>query len=110
MAFARSATHSIHDIASGLLHHHRSTTEDKIQVSAQTHDQEKAFVAQFIGGQQHPLAPEEVQQDPRNKDLGRSSRGLTVKDFELVRTLGTGSCSSPLYPTHGWSMSDRTGH
>lgn len=53
------------------------------------HEQERAFVAHF-SDQQRPLAPEEVQQDPRNKDLGRSSRGLSVDDFELVRTLGTG--------------------
>ncbi|KAI9046890.1 hypothetical protein LZ554_008968 [Drepanopeziza brunnea f. sp. 'monogermtubi'] len=90
MVFTRSATHSIHDIASGLLHHHRLTSEEKMQISAQMHDQERAFVARF-SAQQHPLAPEEVQQDTRNKDLGRSSRGLTVKDFELVRTLGTGT-------------------
>lgn len=31
------------------------------------------------------------QQDPRNKSLGGSSKGLTLRDFELVRTLGTGA-------------------
>ena len=54
-------------------------------------EQEKQFVAHF--SEQHdPLPPEEVSQAPRNKDLGRSSRALTVHDFELVRTLGTGAC------------------
>jgi protein kinase A len=54
-------------------------------------DQEKQFVAHF--SEQHsPLPPEEVQQAPRNKELGRSSRALSVHDFELVRTLGTGAC------------------
>ena len=56
---------------------------------ATTTQQEKAFVANFSAAQ-HTLPPEEVQQDPRNKELGRSSRGLSVRDFELVRTLGTG--------------------
>ncbi len=54
-------------------------------------EQEKQFVAHF-SEQQHPLPPEEVQQHPRNKDLGRSSRALSIHDFELVRTLGTGAC------------------
>lgn len=53
-------------------------------------EQEKQFVAHF-SDQHEPLPPEEVQQDPRNKELGRSSRALSVKDFELVRTLGTGT-------------------
>lgn len=53
-------------------------------------EQEKQFVAHF--SEQHdPLPPEEVSQAPRNKELGRSSRALTVHDFELVRTLGTGT-------------------
>jgi hypothetical protein len=50
-------------------------------------------VAHFAENQQqHPLAPEEIQQDSRNKELGHSSKGLSVKDFNLVRTLGTGTC------------------
>jgi protein kinase A len=52
-------------------------------------EEEKQFIARF-SEQHHPLPPEDVQQDPRNKELGRSSRGLSVKDFDLVRTLGTG--------------------
>jgi protein kinase A len=54
-------------------------------------DQEKQFVAHF-SEQHETLPPEEVLQAPRNKELGRSSRALSVNDFELVRTLGTGSC------------------
>ncbi|PBP23489.1 camp-dependent protein kinase A, partial [Diplocarpon rosae] len=92
MAFARSATHSIHEMASGLLHRHRSSREERGLASAQTHDQDRAFVAQY-NEQQRPLAPDEGQQDSRNKNLnlGRSSRGLSVHDFELIRTLGTGT-------------------
>ena len=59
--------------------------------SAETIEQEKHFIAEFAEPH-HPLPPEEVQQDPRNKELGKSSRGLSVEDFDLVRTLGTGAC------------------
>ncbi|CAL3971081.1 unnamed protein product [Diplocarpon coronariae] len=90
MAFARSATHSIHEMASGLLHRHRSSREERGLASAQTHDQDRAFVAQY-DEQQRPLATDEGQQHPRNNSLGRSSRGLSVYDFELIRTLGTGT-------------------
>jgi len=87
MSFARSATHSIHEIASGILHHHKSRSDEPC--SEEKHQEEKDFVAHYA--EQHEiLAPEEVQQDPRNKDLGRSSRGLNVHDFNLIRTLGTG--------------------
>jgi protein kinase A len=55
-------------------------------------EEEKQFVAHFQDNQlQHPLPPEEIEKDPKNKQLGRSSRGLRVTDFELVRTLGTGA-------------------
>ena len=37
------------------------------------------------------LHPEEISQDPTYKQLGASSRKLGVKDFELMRTVGTGT-------------------
>jgi hypothetical protein len=64
--------------------------------SGQTTEQEKDFVGQFAD-QQHPLHPEEVQQAPRNKELLQSPSGLSVHDFELVRTLGTGACCCALW-------------
>ena len=54
-----------------------------------TAQEEKDFVAHFAE-QTQTLPPEEIAKDPRNKELGHSSRCLSVKDFELVRTLGTG--------------------
>ena len=59
--------------------------------SGETVEQEKHFVAEFAEPH-NSLPPDEVQQDPRNKALGKSSKGLSVKDFDLVRTLGTGAC------------------
>ena len=55
-----------------------------------TAQEEKDFVAHFAE-QTQTLPPEEIAKDPRNKELGHSSRCLSVKDFELVRTLGTGA-------------------
>jgi len=62
--------------------------------ATQTTEEEKQFVAHF-SDMQHPLPPAEIQQDKRNKALGGSSRGLSVRDFELVRTLGTGALRFP---------------
>jgi protein kinase A len=76
------------EMATAVLHHGSSATSSNDNM-AETAEQDKQFVAHF--DQQHPLPPSEVQQDPRNKELGRSSKGLSVHDFELVRTLGTGT-------------------
>lgn len=60
-------------------------------VSAEQVERDKQFVAHYAESQ-HTLAPEEIAQDAKNKELGHSSKGLSVKDFDLVRTLGTGTC------------------
>jgi len=60
-------------------------------MNAAAAESERAFIARFSDTHhQCPLPPDEVQLDPRNKELGRSSRALGVKDFDLVKTLGTG--------------------
>ncbi|KAI9883206.1 MAG: hypothetical protein M1823_005032 [Watsoniomyces obsoletus] len=38
-----------------------------------------------------PMSPSETVKDPAEKALGRSSKGLRLDDFELMRTLGTGT-------------------
>lgn len=58
--------------------------------TSDTARQEKQFVAQF-SEQQAVLPPDQIQRDPRNKELGGSSKALSLRDFELVRTLGTGA-------------------
>lgn len=40
---------------------------------------------------QEVLSHEEISQDPDTKQLGHRSRYLKVTDFELMRTLGTGT-------------------
>jgi len=80
----------LHKIQDHIPSSNSNSSSSNPMASAETIEQEKHFIAEFAE-QQHPLPPEEVQQDPRNKELGRSSRGLSVEDFELVRTLGTGT-------------------
>jgi len=84
--------------ASGLLHSHPKPTAAEMAATTQ---QDKDFVAHF-SEQQHTLPPDEILQDPRNKDLGRSSKGLGVRDFKLVRTLGTGMLNSRLMGVWDW--------
>ena len=83
----------IAEMATAVLHpHHGSATSSTDNMAAHhSAEEDKQFIANY-SEQQHTLPPDEVQQDPRNKELGRSSKGLSVRDFELVRTLGTGSC------------------
>jgi protein kinase A len=74
----------------------KSSSSNLAMASTETIEQEKHFIAEFAE-QQHPLPPEEVQQDPRNKELGKS---IGVEDFELVRTLGTGACCAITCSVH----------
>jgi hypothetical protein len=60
-------------------------------MSTEIIEREKQFVAQFSEQQHDVLPPEQIQQNPSNKALGGSSKGLNVDDFELVKTLGTGA-------------------
>jgi protein kinase A len=94
----------IKKMAAGLLHHHSyhsthhtstssSSTNSSSVSSEAIKQQEKQFIAKF-SEQPIVLPPDKIQQDPRNKELGGSSKGLSVRDFELVRTLGTGAFHS----------------
>lgn len=75
--------------------------EDNMAATAPTQPEEegKQFVARYSDNQ-HPLPPSEILEDPQEKDLGCQSRALSIRDFELVRTLGTGArrfaTSSPI--------------
>lgn len=68
--FARSASHPINP--------------------GNTREDEKNFIAHH-GERQQIVAPERVHHDPVNRKLGFSSRKLKVTDFELMKTLGTGT-------------------
>jgi len=53
-------------------------------------EKERQFVAQF-SERKEPLPPSEIAQDPQNKALGGSSSQLRLDDFELLKTIGTGT-------------------
>ena len=50
---------------------------------------EKQFIAHYEDTKE-PLSPGHIAEESRNKRLGKSSRQLQLKDFELLKTLGTG--------------------
>ena len=60
-------------------------------------EREKHFVAQMTALVE-PLPPKEIARDSKHKQLGGSSHQLSLEDFELIKTLGTGiySCYSLL--------------
>ncbi|KAG9234105.1 camp-dependent protein kinase A [Amylocarpus encephaloides] len=94
---SRMATTALQKTTHPHLHSHSDSSSASTPSSSSQNNntmasalQEKEFVAQFA--EPHtPLPPQEIQTRQRSQDLGHSSRNLSVKDFELVRTLGTGT-------------------
>ncbi|KAF8859788.1 camp-dependent protein kinase A [Acephala macrosclerotiorum] len=89
MQVHRRISMKLREVADSVFHHGSQSTQSAAEM-AQTTEQEKQFIAHF-SDEQHPLALGEVAQNSKKKELGRSSKGLSVRDFELVRTLGTGT-------------------
>ncbi|KAI4130662.1 MAG: hypothetical protein LQ338_001639 [Usnochroma carphineum] len=54
--------------------------------------QEKQFIVNYYDNSK-PLAPDQIADSARNKELATSSRQLRIQDFELIKTLGTGTFS-----------------
>ncbi|KAJ4355433.1 cytochrome c oxidase subunit 1 [Didymosphaeria variabile] len=80
-----------------LLHPHRSRDqareeEHERQNSAmdRARVEEKHTLAQW-GEKKAPLEPGQIDKDPDQKMVGHSSHVLRKKDFELIKTLGTGT-------------------
>jgi serine/threonine protein kinase len=87
-----------------LLHpieHHREKKEGARKPSGPLHDrndsamdkpreEEKRTLAQWEA-QRHTLSPDEIDKDPAQKAVGHSSKVLRQEDFELIKTLGTGT-------------------
>ncbi|KAH9881141.1 hypothetical protein J1614_001636 [Plenodomus biglobosus] len=83
-----------------LLHHHRDKKEPQ-QHSGPLHDrtdsamerpreEEKQTLAQWEA-RKRTLSPDEIDVDPDQKVVGHSSKVLREEDFELIKTLGTGT-------------------
>ncbi|UPX09422.1 Non-specific serine/threonine protein kinase [Ascochyta rabiei] len=87
-----------------LLHpieHHREKKSGARQPSIPLHDRndsamdkpreaEKHTLAQWEA-QRSALTPDEIDKDPEHKPVGHSSKVLRQEDFELIKTLGTGT-------------------
>ncbi|KAI4253931.1 MAG: hypothetical protein L6R42_007389, partial [Xanthoria sp. 1 TBL-2021] len=84
------ATATIKHGAHKLLHRDRSATTDAPPVDNEKCQQEKQFIADFCENAK-PLAPNQIADSPRNKQLATSSHQLRIQDFELIKTLGTGT-------------------
>jgi len=84
------------EVGAAILHPTRShslSAEEKKKAedtTSEAREQEKRFIANFSENE-HPLPPGEVAQNTEKKHLGQASRALTIKDFELAKTLGTGT-------------------
>ena len=66
---------------------------DERQIQKQ---KEKRFIADF-NENTRPLPPEQITEDPRHKQLGTPSRHLQLKDFDLLKTIGTGLLLSDVH-------------
>lgn len=87
-----------------LLHpieHHREKKEGARKTSVPLHDRndsamdkpredEKHTLAQWEA-QRGTLSHDDIDKDPEQKTVGHSSKVLREEDFELIKTLGTGS-------------------
>ncbi|KXT09613.1 hypothetical protein AC579_7649 [Pseudocercospora musae] len=75
----------MHNLAS---HFHRSSTSSGSDAKAR--EDEKTKLAEWEA-EKRPLEPDEIVIDPQKKPIGHSSKHLRKEDFELVKTLGTGT-------------------
>lgn len=71
----------------GAAHHDSSNSSSAPPPAA--HDQERKRISELHDKTQ-PMSPEDVHMDPENKHVGHSTRNLSLDDFELITTLGTG--------------------
>ncbi|OAK99411.1 Pkinase-domain-containing protein [Phaeosphaeriaceae sp. SRC1lsM3a] len=68
----------------GALHDRNDSAMDRPR------EEEKRNLAQWED-QKHTLSPDEIDKDPETKVVGHSSKVLREEDFELIKTLGTGT-------------------
>lgn len=73
---------------------HRSSTSGSHGSSgkenASAHEDEKKRLAEWAAAER-PLEPDEIVIDPQHKPVGHSSKHLRKDDFDLIKTLGTGT-------------------
>ena len=74
---------------SSRLHRMSASSADKANYNPQR-EEEKQKLAAWEENKQ-PLEPHEVAKDPSQKPVGHSSKLLRKEDFDLIKTLGTGT-------------------
>ncbi|KAL8678549.1 MAG: hypothetical protein Q9186_005094 [Xanthomendoza sp. 1 TL-2023] len=84
------ATATLKHGAHKLLGHNKPATTDSPPFDSQKCQQEKQFIADFYDNAR-PLPPDQIADSPRSKELATSSHQLRIQDFELIKTLGTGT-------------------
>ncbi|KAL8725026.1 MAG: hypothetical protein Q9166_007625 [cf. Caloplaca sp. 2 TL-2023] len=84
------ATATIKHGAHKLLGRDRAATSESEPFDNAKCQQEKQVIANFYDNSR-PLPPHQIADSPRNKELATSSRHLRIQDFELIKTLGTGT-------------------
>ncbi|KAK5707660.1 hypothetical protein LTR97_000198 [Elasticomyces elasticus] len=78
-------------VVSRMLHRMSQSHGDKDNYDdKQQRDQEKQQLADWEANKE-PLEVDEITKDPQKKVVGHSSKYLRKEDFELVKTLGTGT-------------------
>ena len=94
-AMQRLIPHSLrHNDSNGEKGSKSRRDDDRMHVDSEQTIRQREDEKQFIShweDEKRPLNPDEVNQNPEDKRLGHSSRALRVDDFDLVKTLGTGT-------------------
>lgn len=70
-----------------------SNQKSDSHVDSAAHEQQKKSISQWDDNRR-PLSPDQIAQDPSQKEIGHSSKNLRFDDFELIKTLGTGTAAS----------------
>lgn len=78
----------VHNIASRF--HRSSSHSANGSADAAEHENEKQRLSEWEADKR-PLEPDEIVVDPQHKPVGHSSKHLRRDDFDLVKTLGTGT-------------------
>lgn len=75
-------------------------SSDPPQIDHEKCQREKQSIAEYYDNAR-PLPPDQIAESPRNKELATSSRNLRIQDFELIKTLGTGTLTADCSGSRG---------
>ncbi|KAL9130150.1 MAG: hypothetical protein Q9217_001585 [Psora testacea] len=67
-----------------------SNVANEPPIDEEQRQKEKDFICCYKCNQD-PLSPSQISAAPRNKEVGTASKNLRVGDFELIKTIGTGT-------------------